>query len=372
MGAEPNNPPNSARSPTPFPYTGISLTAVVLLLTTPIAASSARIAERTSSGVSPGTAIMSKPTLQTAVIASNFSICNAPDCAAAIIPSSSDTGMNAPDSPPTCCEAIMPPFFTASFSNINAAVVPCAPTCSNPISSNILATESPTAGVGARDRSTMPKLASNISAALRATNCPTRVILNAVLLMTSPTSDRSPFGIDSNAVFTTPGPDTPTLMTRSASPVPWKAPAINGLSSTAFAKATNLAAPIPSLSRVRYAARFIMRPASATAAMFIPALVDATFTEEHTFLVSANTSGIPFKNSLSGSVVPFCTNAEYPPIKSIPMASAALSIANAIFSNPMEEAPTMAIGVTETRLFTIGIPYMSAISSDTETNFPAL
>ena len=82
------------------------------------------IAEITSAGVSPGTTIMSSPTEQTAVIASSFSIDSVPDFAAAIMPASSDTGMNAPESPPTCEDAITPPFFTASLSRARAAVVP--------------------------------------------------------------------------------------------------------------------------------------------------------------------------------------------------------------------------------------------------------
>jgi uncharacterized protein len=41
-----------------------------------------------------------------------------------IIPASSETGMNAPDNPPTCELAIIPPFLTASFNIAKAAVVP--------------------------------------------------------------------------------------------------------------------------------------------------------------------------------------------------------------------------------------------------------
>ena len=41
----------------------------------------------------------------------------------------------------------------------------------------------------------------------------------------------------------TPGPETPTLITASASPEPWTAPAMKGESSTMLAKTTNLAAP---------------------------------------------------------------------------------------------------------------------------------
>ena len=53
-------------------------------------------------------------------------------------------------------DAITPPFFTASLSRASAAVVPCVPQTSSPISSRMRATLSPTAGVGARDRSTTP------------------------------------------------------------------------------------------------------------------------------------------------------------------------------------------------------------------------
>jgi len=106
--------------------------------------------------VFPGIAIISKPTEQTEVIASSLANDNTPALAASIMPASSETGIKAPERPPTRCEAITPPFLTASLSNINAAVVPWAPTCSRPISSSTSATESPRAGVGARLRSTIP------------------------------------------------------------------------------------------------------------------------------------------------------------------------------------------------------------------------
>ena len=72
------------------------------------------------------------------------------------MPISSLTGINAPERPPTWLEAITPPFFTASLSSASAAVVPWQPQTSSPISSRMCATESPIAGVGARERSTMP------------------------------------------------------------------------------------------------------------------------------------------------------------------------------------------------------------------------
>ena len=54
------------------------------------------------------------------------------------------------------------------------------------------------------------------------------------------------------AARTTPGPETPTLMTQSGSPAPWKAPAMKGLSSGALQNTTSFAAPMQSRSAVRY------------------------------------------------------------------------------------------------------------------------
>jgi hypothetical protein len=99
-------------------------TAVVLLFITPIAISSAMIAEIVSAEVEPGTATISIPTEQTLVHASSLSSDKAPSIAASIIPASSETGMKAPLIPPTDPLAIAPPFFTASVSKASAAVVP--------------------------------------------------------------------------------------------------------------------------------------------------------------------------------------------------------------------------------------------------------
>ena len=163
---------------------------------------------------------MSKPTEQTAVMASSLSSVSTPASAAAIMPSSSETGINAPLKPPTALEAIMPPFFTASFSNAKAAVVPCVPQTLKPISSRMRATESPTAGVGANDKSRIPNGIFSIFEASRPMSSPTRVILKAVFFTTSATSVNVVASEFSNAAFTTPGPDTPTLITASASPEP--------------------------------------------------------------------------------------------------------------------------------------------------------
>ena len=135
--------------------------------------------------VSPGIAIISSPTEQTQVIASSFSRERAPRLTASIIPWSSLTGIKAPLKPPTAVDAITPPFFTWSFKRARAAVVPGAPTRSSPISSRISATLSPIAGVGARERSTIPKGTPRRLDASWATSCPTRVTLNAVLLIIS-------------------------------------------------------------------------------------------------------------------------------------------------------------------------------------------
>ena len=131
-------------------------TAVVLELIMPMAISSAIMPEIVAADVSPGMAIMSRPTEQTLVIASSFSIVRAPLRAAASMALSSETGMKAPERPPTCEEAKTPPFFTASLSMARMAVVPGAPIEERPIVWKISPTLSPTAGVGARERSATP------------------------------------------------------------------------------------------------------------------------------------------------------------------------------------------------------------------------
>ena len=73
-------------SPTDLPGTGMTRTAVVLEFTMPMAASSAMMPAIVSAGVSPGMAIMSRPTEHTQVMASSFSIVSRPALAAAIMP----------------------------------------------------------------------------------------------------------------------------------------------------------------------------------------------------------------------------------------------------------------------------------------------
>ena len=335
----------------------------------PIAASSAMIAEMVSAGVSPGMTIISRPTEHTAVIASSFSMPRHPVLAAFIMPASSVTGMKAPDNPPTEEDAITPPFFTASLSIASAAVVPCVPHCSRPISSRIYATESPTAGVGAKDKSMMPKGTPSIREASVPTSCPIRVILKAVFLISSATScSGASSGSFARAARTTPGPETPTLSTTSGSPTPWKAPAMNGLSSGALQNTTSFAAPMHWLSFVSSDAFLTTSPIIATASMLIPAFVEPMLTDEHTNSVSASARGIASISSRSPALKPFCTKALKPPIKFTPTALAARSSVFAYFTgSPPLTARSMEIGVTLILLFTIGIPYFFSMNSPVAT-----
>ena len=285
-------------------------TAVVLLLTMPMAASSAMIAAMVEAGVSPGTAIMSRPTEHTHVIASSFSRLSAPLRAALIMPMSSLTGINAPDRPPTWLEAMTPPFLTASLSSASAAVVPWQPQASRPISSRMCATESPIAGVGASDRSTMPNGTPRRWEASLAMSWPTRVILKAVFLIVSATTSNGwSFASFSSACLTTPGPEMPTLMQQSPSPGPWNAPAMNGLSSTALAKTTSFMQPAASCSFVASAMSLTACPHRRTASMSMPARVEATLTDEQTRSVVESASGREAMSARSEGVMPFCTSA---------------------------------------------------------------
>ena len=261
-----------------------------------MATSSAIKAASVSASVSPGTAIMSRPTEQTAVIASSLASVRSPRSTAAASAASSLTATKAPESPPTDDEAKLPPFLTASFKSASAAVEPGAPIRKTPIAWRISPTESPTCGVGASDRSTIPNGTPSLEATSRPINSPTRVTRKAVLLMTSATSPSvglmAEWAIKSStAALTTPGPLTPMLITQSGSPGPWNAPAMNGLSLGALAKITSLAQPNPSWSRVRSAVSFKTCPSARIASMLIPAAVVPTFTLAQTRFVVESTNG---------------------------------------------------------------------------------
>ena len=189
--------------------------------------------------------------------------------------------------------------------------MPWAPTCSSPMCSRIWATESPISAVGARERSTIPKGTPSRSAAMVPTSWPVRVTLKAAFLISSAISLSEASGPRAaTARSTTPGPETLTLITQSGSSMPWKAPAMNGLSPTEFAKTTSFAQAIEPRSAVAVAQSLMTWPISRTAFMLIPAREDAMFTEEHTTSVSLSASGIDLTSRLSPSVPPFSTSAE--------------------------------------------------------------
>ena len=222
----------------------------------------------------------------------------------------------------------------------------------------------------------IPKGTFNFSDASFATSCPTLVTLNAVFLIVSQsTSKLSPLTF-SRAVFTTPGPDTPTLMIASASVTPWKAPAIKGLSSGALQNTTNFAQPSESLSFVSSAVSFTISPTRRTASISIPVFVEPTLTELHTSSVDARAFGMDLMRSSSAAVMPFDTRAEYPPIKFTPTLWAASSRVFAISTKSSlvlhALPPTRAIGVTLTRLFTMGMPYFFSMYWPVSTSFSAV
>ena len=69
----------------------------------------------------------------------------------------------------------------------------------------------------------------------------------------------------------------------------------------------------------------MMRPMRATASMLMPALVLPTLTLEHTSSVWASAWGMDRSSSSSPLAKPFCTRAEYPPMKLTPQVWAARS-----------------------------------------------
>ena len=127
------------------------------------------------------------------------------------------------------------------------------------------------------------------------------------------------------------------------------------------------------LSTVASAACLIIPAIFNTASMLMPARVEPTFTEAQTLSVSASALGIEFIRLMSAREAPFCTRAENPPTKSTPTALPALSIATAMGERSVASvaAHTSAIGVTEIRLLTIGMPYSRSSCSAVGTSFSA-
>ena len=148
---------------------------------------------------------------------------------------------------------------------------------------------------------------------------------------------------------------------------------MKGLSSTALQKTTSLAQAMPPCAAVRPAASLTTRPIRATASMLMPARVEPTLTLAQTSSVSARASGMEAMSLSSPDVMPFCTRAEKPPMKFTPTAWAArsMALAKGVKSDVRLAAPTMEMGVTATRLLTMGMPSSRSMASPVATSLSA-
>ena len=91
--------------------------------------------------------------------------------------------------------------------------------------------------------------------------------------------------------------------------MPWNAPAMKGLSSTALANTTILAQPKPSLSAVSSAVFWMTCPIRRTASMLMPLRVEPTFTLPQSRWVSRKASGMESSRISSARVEPLCISA---------------------------------------------------------------
>ena len=113
-------------------------------------------------------------------------------------------------------------------------------------------------------------------------------------------------------------------------------------------------------------------PISRTAFMLMPAFELPTFTDAHTTSVSFSASGNERIRSSSPRVAPLSTSAEYPPMKFTPSSLAARFSASAMRTGlPSTAEAKMPTGVTEMRLFTIGMPSSCSMSRATGTRLRA-
>ena len=290
IGAAPSRPPNSTMSPTFLPMAGMTRTAVVLVLTTPMAISSAIRPEMTSAVVSPRNGY--HVDADRADCGHGFELFErerARLCGrdhAFVLGDRDESAGQTADTRGRHDAALLDRVVEHARGSRSCR---SAPQTSRPTSSRMRATESPMAGVGASDRSTMPNGTSETLACERADE-----LTHAGDLERSLLDDVRDLAESSSRLrggwptATTPGPETPTMMTVSGSPMPWNAPAMNGLSSTALAKTTSLEQPMESLSLVSSAVCLMMLAhQTASASRLTPALVEATLTEEQTRLVSA-------------------------------------------------------------------------------------
>ena len=159
-------------------------------------------------GVSPGTAIISRPTEQTQALPQSLSRVIAPDSAAEIIPFVLADRYKAPTVRPRCRKPSSS--FLPRRSKSQRAVVPWVPQTDNPISQGSPQhRRRPQVSEQARDPRCQTARFEPPEASL-ATSCPILVILKAVFLIVRP-ERRTARGTPRIAACTTPGPLTPRL-----------------------------------------------------------------------------------------------------------------------------------------------------------------
>ena len=134
---------------------------------------------------------------------------------------------------------------------------------------------------------------------------------------------------------------------------------MKGLSSTALQNTTSLPAPMHWRSAVASAVARTTCAILYTASMLMPARVEPTFTLEQTLSVTDSACGMESMSLRSAAEAPLCTSALKPPTKSTPTSLPALSMATAmgVRSVASVAAQISAMGVTDMRLFTMGMPY---------------
>ena len=151
------------------------------------------------------------------------------------------------------------------------------------------------------------------------------------------------------------------LMAASASPSPWYAPAMNGLSSGIFEKTTILAQPKPRCGAVARAISRMISPILRTASMLMPALWLATLTEAQTRCVADRTRGRLSMTTASPPLTPLWTRAVKPPTRSMPHSFAASSSVCARRSAASCPCPASRCeaGEIARRLLVTGMPYFA-------------
>ena len=278
-----------------------------------------------------------------------------------IMPASSDTGMNAPERPPTLDDAMTPPFFTASLSMASAAAVPGPPHFPRrwfPESRDRV-----TLGRRRRERQiedpfihaqAFARLARHELACARDLE-DGRLIASEMAVMSAS------FGMLASTERTTPARNAhvhdgvvhphPSHGTR-----PLRRGCLHGIAEKqlVYLRRCTGGSAVASGGLLHNAPRHLEGGVRNDARASTPRLL-----LEHTKSVAARASGMESMRLLSARDAPLCTRAEKPPTKSTPTTFAALSMATAMGdrSRASVAAQISAMGVTEMRLFTMGMPY---------------